>query len=54
MARTYKMTTRGRVTLPPEIRASLNVGPGDKVDFVIEGDQIVLKGIKVPKQPVSQ
>ena len=33
-----KVTSKGQITLPAEVRARLNVGPGDKVVFVDSGD----------------
>jgi antitoxin PrlF len=32
------LSKRGQVTIPREIRARLNLKPGDKVEFVIQGD----------------
>lgn len=31
---TAKLTSKGQLTLPKEVRAALAVGPGDRVDFV--------------------
>jgi AbrB family looped-hinge helix DNA binding protein len=30
------ITSKGQITLPKDIREHLNVGPGDRVDFVVE------------------
>lgn len=30
------VTSKGQITLPKDIREHLNVGPGDRVDFVVE------------------
>ncbi len=32
------ITSKGRVTLPKPIRDELHLEPGDKIDFVVEGD----------------
>ena len=32
------LSSKGRVTIPREIRAHLNLKPGDKVEFVIQSD----------------
>ena len=33
-----KVTSKGQITLPAEVRARLNVGPGDRVVFVTGED----------------
>ena len=35
------LLSKGRVTIPREIRAHLNLKPADKVEFAIEGDGTV-------------
>jgi antitoxin PrlF len=35
------LSSKGRVTIPREIRAHLNLKPGDKVEFVIQGEGTV-------------
>jgi len=35
-----KVTTKGQVTIPMEIREQLNIRPGAEVDFVLEGDAV--------------
>lgn len=35
-----KVTTKGQVTIPIEIRERLNIRPGAEVEFVMEGDTI--------------
>ena len=32
------VTSKGRITLPKEIREHLHVAPGDRIDFVVEDD----------------
>lgn len=34
--------SRGRVVLPPEVRAALGVGQGDTLFFLVEGDRVRL------------
>ena len=41
-----RMTTRGRVTLPPEVRLHLGVGPGDTVEFESDGDNFFIRPVK--------
>ena len=33
-----KMTTKGQITVPKDIRLKLNLKPGDRVRFVLEAD----------------
>ncbi len=58
------MTTKGQVTLPKPIRDKLHLRPGDKIDFVLDGDVVrvtpvtasvtALKGmVPRPAAPVS-
>jgi antitoxin PrlF len=37
-----KLTTRGRVTIPREVRRLLGIAPHDKVVFVVDGDEVRL------------
>ena len=37
-----RVTTKGQVTIPKEIRAHLGIRPGSEVDFVISGDDVTL------------
>jgi len=43
------VTTKGQVTIPKEIREALNITPNDKVDFVQEGEKIVM----IPLKPLK-
>jgi AbrB family looped-hinge helix DNA binding protein len=40
--RSSVITRKGQVTLPAEIRRSLNLKQGDKVAFRLENDQVIL------------
>ena len=35
-----RITTKGQVTIPLEIREQLNIRPGAEVDFVIDGSAV--------------
>ena len=35
-----KVTTRGQVTIPVEIREQLGIQPGDEVEFIVEGNVV--------------
>jgi len=41
-----KITFKGQVTIPKEVRNSLNIKEGDSVLFLIEKDHALLKPIK--------
>ncbi len=43
---TTKITDKGRVTIPKEIRDEFHLRSGDKVEFAVEGGKIVLKKIR--------
>ena len=36
------VTSKGQVTIPKAIREALEIGPNDRVDFVREGDRVLL------------
>ena len=38
-----RVTTKGQVTIPKPIRDLLRIKTGDRVDFVVEGDRVVLR-----------
>ncbi len=38
-----KITSKGQITIPIEIRKKLNLKEGDKVVFITEGDKVVLE-----------
>jgi AbrB family looped-hinge helix DNA binding protein len=40
MEESMKVTTKGQVTIPLEIRERLNIQPGTDVDFVVEGNVV--------------
>jgi AbrB family looped-hinge helix DNA binding protein len=41
---------RGRITVPREVRLRLGLSAGDRVEFVVEDDRIVLR----PVRPVTR
>lgn len=40
------VTTKGQVTIPVSIRKKFGLGPNDRVDFIAEGDRIILIPVK--------
>ena len=41
-----KLTSKNQTTVPEQIRKFLGIGPGDKVEWVIEGDRVILRAKK--------
>lgn len=46
---TTKLSTRGQVVIPEEIRNRLGLEPGAQFVVIGEGDVVVLKALKPPK-----
>jgi AbrB family looped-hinge helix DNA binding protein len=40
------VTTKGQVTIPVDIRSLFHIRPNDRVDFIVEGDRIILTPVK--------
>ena len=38
-----RVTEKGQVTIPKPIRDKLGIGPGSEVDFVVDGDELLLE-----------
>lgn len=43
------VTSKGQVTIPKAIRDFLQIQPNDRVDFVVEGGQVVVRPAKTLK-----
>ncbi|MFA5515060.1 MAG: AbrB/MazE/SpoVT family DNA-binding domain-containing protein [Desulfuromonadales bacterium] len=41
-----KVTSKGQVTIPIEIRKKLGIRSEDKVDFILEEDRVILRPVK--------
>jgi antitoxin PrlF len=39
---TSKLTQRSQTTVPPGVRAALGIGPGERLGYVIQGDEVRL------------
>lgn len=37
------LTSKGQVTVPKAIRDRLKIATGDRLDFIVEGDRVVLR-----------
>ena len=47
-----KISTKGQVSIPKNVRKALNLKTGDELDFKIEGNNVLLipvKTIKIPR-----
>ena len=47
-----KVTFKGQVTIPREVRKALAIEEGDSVIFMVEGDRAILRPIK--KRPLME
>ena len=41
--KTGVVTRKGQITIPVDVRKELNLHEGDKVEFVVEGDEIIVR-----------
>jgi AbrB family looped-hinge helix DNA binding protein len=50
-----RITTRGRVTIPTEVRLGMQAKPGDRIEFVeVEPNRFVLFKASIGKQPLKR
>jgi antitoxin PrlF len=38
-----KLTSKGQITIPKQVRERLNLRTGDRVEFTVEGDRVLLR-----------
>jgi len=48
-----KLTSKNQTTIPEEIRKFLGIRPGEKVEWVIEGDRVILRAKKRFENPLE-
>jgi len=41
-----KLTSKGQITIPKEVRKALKLKPSEKVIVVVEGDQAIIKPLR--------
>ncbi|HEY1752525.1 MAG TPA: AbrB/MazE/SpoVT family DNA-binding domain-containing protein [Caulobacteraceae bacterium] len=46
-----RVTSKGQVTIPIDIRERAGLLPNTEVEFGLEGDKVTLKRSKAPKKP---
>lgn len=48
------ISSKGQITLPAEVRDRLGVGTGDRVEFVFDGTQTVVKPVRAQENPFAK
>jgi antitoxin PrlF len=54
MKYTSSISSKGQVTVPQEIRKRLGVQPGDRIDFVVDGDRTVIRPSRADDNPFAR
>lgn len=49
-----KITTKGQVTIPQEVRDYLGLREGDRIEFVNENGQMVVRPLRAAANPFQQ
>jgi AbrB family looped-hinge helix DNA binding protein len=44
------VTAKGQVTIPAAIRSRFHIKPNDRVDFVVDGERIIITPVRALKQ----
>ncbi len=48
------ISIKGQVTVPQEIRDRLGLSPGDRVEFVVEGDRTMIRPSRSEEDPFEK
>lgn len=54
MAAVSTITSKGQITLPAEVRDRLGVHTGDRVEFVFDGKQTVVRPVRAQENPFAK
>ena len=54
MAKSSTISSKGQVTVPLEIRHRLGLKQGDRIEFVIEREQTIIRPARGPENPFSK
>ena len=38
-----KVTSKGQTTIPAKVREALRIKPGDKLEYVVQGDHVIVR-----------
>ncbi len=49
-----KLSSKGQITVPQEIRRRLGVRAGDRVEFAVEGGRVVLRPARGGADPLAK
>lgn len=48
------ISSKGQITVPQEIRNRLGLSPGDRVEFVVENDETILRPARSEPNPFAK
>jgi len=54
MKNSSTISSKGQVTVPQEIRNRLGLSPGDRVEFVVEGERTVIRPARILTSPFER
>jgi antitoxin PrlF len=54
MKHSSTISSKGQVTVPQEIRTRLGLSPGDRLDFVIEGERTLIRPARSTPNPFEK
>jgi antitoxin PrlF len=54
MRNSSKISSKGQITVPQEIRKRLGLGPGDRVEFAVEEGHAVIRPVRAESNPFEK
>ena len=54
MQKQARVTSKGQITVPQEIRNRLGLATGDRVEFVVEGERTVIRPARSMENPFEK